>query len=66
VVNTTQKVTLTQDLLDNQAHISVIHPMLLKDVRPADKKIRVKGVGGIQLIVDKVGLLDVFFPSLCE
>jgi hypothetical protein len=61
VVNTTQKVTLTQDLLDNQADISVIHPMLLKDVRPADKKIRVKGVGDIQLIVDKVGLLDGFF-----
>jgi hypothetical protein len=61
VVNTMQKVTLTQVLLDNQADISVIHPMLLKDVRPADKKIRVKGVGGIQLIVDKVGLLDGFF-----
>jgi hypothetical protein len=61
VVNTMQKVTLTQVLLDNQADISVIHPMLLKDVRPADKKIRVKGVGGIQLIVDKVRLLDVFF-----
>jgi hypothetical protein len=61
VVNTTQKVTLTQVLLDNQADISVIHPMLLMDVRPADKKIRVKGVGEVQLIVDKVGMLDGFF-----
>jgi hypothetical protein len=61
VVYTTQKVTLTQVLLDKQADISVIHPMLLKDVRHADKKIRVKGVGGVQLIVNKVGMLDSFF-----
>jgi hypothetical protein len=35
--------------------------MLLMDVRPADKKIRVKVVGEVQLIVDKVGMLDGFF-----
>ncbi len=64
VVNTMQKVTLTQVLLDNQADISVIHPMLLRDVKSAEKKIRVKGVGGVQLIVDKVGMLDGFFKFM--
>jgi hypothetical protein len=61
VVNMTQKVTLTQVLLENQADISVIHPMLLRDVKPAEKRIRIKGVGGVQLIVDQVGMLDGFF-----
>jgi hypothetical protein len=54
-------ITLTQVLLDNQADISVMHQMLLKDVRPAEKKIRVCGVGGVQLIVEHVGMLDGFF-----
>jgi hypothetical protein len=35
--------------------------MLLRDVKPAEKRIRIKGVGGVQLIVDQVGMLDVFF-----
>jgi len=34
---------------------------MLSDVRPAERKIRVSGVGGVQLIVDKVGMLDGFF-----
>jgi len=60
-VNATKGIQLTQVLLDNQADISVMHPMLLKDVRPAEKKIRVCGVGGVQLIVEHVGMLDGFF-----
>jgi hypothetical protein len=64
VVNMTQKVTLTQVLLDNQADISVIHPMLLEDVRLAERKIRVKGVGGVKLIVDKVGVLAFKFRAV--
>jgi hypothetical protein len=32
--------------------------MLLQNVWTADKKIRVKGVGSIQMIVDEVGLLE--------
>jgi hypothetical protein len=38
--------------------------MLLRDVKSAEKKIRVKGVGGVQLIVDKVGMLDGFFKFM--
>jgi hypothetical protein len=65
-VNVTKGISLTQVLLDNQADISVMHPMMLSDVRPAKRKIRVSGVGRVQLIVDKVGMLDVFFSSLCK
>jgi hypothetical protein len=60
-VNATRGITLTQVLLDNQADISVMHPMLLRNVRPTEKKIRVCSVGGIQLIVKHVGMLDGFF-----
>jgi phage pi2 protein 07 len=60
-VNMTKGISLTQVLLDNQAEISVMHPMMLSDVRPVKRKIRVSGVGGVQLIADKVGMLDVFF-----
>jgi hypothetical protein len=48
-------------LLDNQANISIVHPRLLKNVRDSEHQIRFKGVGGVQLIVDKVGDLDGFF-----
>jgi hypothetical protein len=48
-------------LLDNQANISIVHPRLLKNVRDSKHQINVKGVGGVQLIVDKVGDLDGFF-----
>jgi hypothetical protein len=60
-VNAMRGITLTQVLLNNQADISVMHPMLLRYVRPAEKKIRVCGVRGIQLIVEHVGMLDGFF-----
>jgi len=60
-VNATSGITLTQVLLDNQADISIMHPMMLSEVRPVDKRIRVIGVGGVQLIVNKVGMLDGFF-----
>ncbi len=62
VVNVTQGLLPTEVLLDTAADISVIHPMLLRDIHPADKKIRVKGVGGMQLIIDQKGTLDRFFP----
>jgi len=60
-VHVTRELKSTDILLDNQADISIIHPCLLTDVKPEKKKIRVSGVGGIQLIVDKVGLLVGFF-----
>jgi hypothetical protein len=54
-------IELTKVLLDTQADISVMHPMMLSDVRPAERRIRISGVGGLQLIVDEVGMLDGFF-----
>ncbi len=60
-----QELRPAEVLLDNQADISIIHPMLLRDVQKAQRRIRVKGVGGPQLIVDEEGILEGFFPSLC-
>jgi hypothetical protein len=57
----TQGFLPTEVLLDNQANISIVHPMLLTNVRTVPKKIRVKGIRGPQLIVDKVGDLQGFF-----
>jgi hypothetical protein len=48
-------------LLDNQANMSILHPMLLNNVKKVKQKIKVKGVGGTQLIADMVGHLDGFF-----
>jgi len=45
----------TEILLDNVANISVMNSRLLRSVRPAGKWIRVKGVGGVQMVVDRVG-----------
>jgi hypothetical protein len=61
-VNTMQKLEPTKVLLDNQADISILHPMLLKDVQPAERQIKVKGVGGLQMVVDQQGILEGFFP----
>jgi hypothetical protein len=59
-VNATQVVSLTKILLDNQVDISIEHPALLTNIRWSEKK-RVKGVGGVQLVVDHVGMLEGFF-----
>jgi hypothetical protein len=48
-------------LLDNQADISIVNPVLLENVRPAEGEIKIKGVGGIQLKVNQVGDLPGFF-----
>ena len=60
----TQGLKPTEVLLNNQANISIVHPMLLKNVRPAPKKIVIKGVGGPQLIVDLVGDLEGFLKFM--
>jgi hypothetical protein len=60
-VNIMQKLGPTKVLLDNQADISILHPMQLKDVQPAERKIKVKGLGGLQMVVDQQGILEVFF-----
>jgi hypothetical protein len=49
-VHVTQALRPTKVLLDNQVDISIIHPMLLIDVQQAQRRIRVKGVGGPQCI----------------
>jgi hypothetical protein len=60
-VHATEGLLLTEVLLDNQANINIVHPMLLEDIRPSPRKIKVNGVGGKQLIVDKMGMLPGFF-----
>jgi hypothetical protein len=60
-VYVTRELKSTDVLLDYQADISIMHPCLLTNVKQAKKNITVSGVGGVQLIVDKVGFLDGFF-----
>jgi hypothetical protein len=48
-------------LLDNQANINMMHPMLLEDVRKSDQKIKVNREGGMQLIIKETGILPEFF-----
>jgi hypothetical protein len=54
----------TEILLDNAANISILNPRLLKSVRPAEKKIRVKGVGDVQMVVEHVGDLEGFLRCM--
>jgi hypothetical protein len=56
-VHATEGLLLTEILLDNQANISIVHPMPLEDIRPSPRRIKVNGVGGKQMIVDKMGML---------
>lgn len=60
-VNVTQKLKATEILLDNQVDISIIHPVLLDNVHPAEQEIKIKVVGGIQMRVYQVGDLPGFF-----
>jgi len=48
-------------LIDNQANISIVHPSLLQDIRPAEQTVKINGVGGHQFTVSETGYLD---PSL--
>jgi hypothetical protein len=61
-VHLTHTLEPTKVLLDNQADISIIQLMLLRDVQKSQRRIRVKRVGGPQLIVNEQGVLDGFFP----
>ena len=49
-------------LIDNQANISIVHPSLLRDVKPAQQSVKINGVGGHQFSVSETGYLD----PLCE
>ena len=48
-------------LLDNQADVSVVHPRLLNNVRPASRGCTVAGLSGHALELPNVGELDQFF-----
>ena len=49
-------------LLDNQADVSVVHPALLHNIRPATRKCTVAGLSGHAMELPNVGDLDQFFP----
>ncbi len=51
----------TKVLLDNKADISIMKPNLLRALAPAEKTVKVNGVGGQQLKEDRTGYLDEFF-----
>jgi hypothetical protein len=53
-------------LLDNQESIIIIHSMLLSNVRKAKQKIKLKRLGGTQLIVDMMGGPRKFFSGVCK
>jgi hypothetical protein len=59
--NTMQKLLTCEVLLNNQADICTFHFMLVEDVKETNNKICIKGVGGVQLFVNKKGYsTDIF------
>jgi hypothetical protein len=64
MVCVTQGLLPTEVLPDNQANISIVHPLLLTNIRKGKQNINVKGVGGTQLIVDMVGDLEGFLRCM--
>jgi len=48
-------------LIDNQANISIVHPSLLHDIRPAEQTVKINSVGGHQFTVSETGYLDPLF-----
>jgi hypothetical protein len=47
--------------LDNKADISIIHPRLLEHIKDSEERVKVNGVGGPQLVINKKGYLPDFF-----
>jgi hypothetical protein len=60
-VNKNNKIVEDEVLFDNQADISIIHPRLLRQVKESEDQVKVNGVGGPQLVVNKAGFLPDFF-----
>jgi hypothetical protein len=48
-------------LLDTQANISLFHPSILENVKESEKDIKINGIGGYQMMVNKKGYLPNFF-----
>jgi len=55
------KVGPNEVLLDNCADISVIRPHLLEGIKDGENNIKINGVGGLTLTVNKTGYLPEFF-----
>ena len=51
----------TEVLIDNAVDVSIVHPSLLHNIMPAEKEIKINGVGGHQFTVAEKGYLDPFF-----
>ena len=56
-----QTFRLNEILIDNQVNISIVHPSVLRDIRPAEQTIKINGVGGHQFTVSETGYLDPLF-----
>jgi len=52
----------TEILIDNQANVSIVHPDLARNIEPAEKLVKINGVGGHQFTVKSIGFLDPLFP----
>ena len=48
-------------LIDNAVDVSIVHLSLLRNILPAEKSIKINGVGGHQFTVAETGYLDLFF-----
>ena len=55
------RLTRSEVLIDNQANVSIIHPSLLRNIMPAERAVKINGVGGHQFTVKDTGFLDPFF-----
>ena len=51
----------TEVLIENQADISIVHPML-RNIMAAEQEVKINGVGGHQFTERETGYLDPFFP----
>ena len=60
-VNENLKVGPNEVLLDNCADISIIRPHLLEWIKDSENNIKINGVGGLTLTVNKTGYLPEFF-----
>ncbi len=61
-VDRSLKLQRDEVLLDTQADISIIHPSLLRQVQQTEREVKINGVGGLTLTVNKIGYLPDFFP----
>jgi hypothetical protein len=53
-------------LLDTQANISLFYLSVLENVKESKKEIKINGIGGYQMTVNKKGYLPNFFDVYCS